>query len=790
MPSSLSLASNNSGSVPNSASTPALSLLDSSQTLTLSSESSGASPASVPEVSVKLGWATKIYQAMMSLPRGIKASFQEYLDGFKLSRPYFMGRSRKHIKHWVLLSLLLSVDLLQTLVLYTVAYGTQEDALVKAYGKSLKDIEFTYAGLLKIGFLAGRSVLTSMFFSVSWAIKDFLRFYLKQSLTIEMKSKLLKEWVETHTYFGENFKAAVGMPVDDKLNAHQVLEHDIESYADHFLSNFINSSGIIINLTQGFRRLGQVVPSIKKAYVSKDKGLGGLLLLQILYGSFSYGLSRWIYKRERTSAEAEALLEHATDRNLQAFTLFSESVAMRGGAAYELNSLLKYYQSSSIKGAQQHIIVFKSIWNNLEWKMRRCLEALILADKVQARYPFVKDYMSIQETTGNLIEAANSFTKMQSAHSNLSLENIKAFQYKILCWQAVVAESRRHLTRSFSLSAGSIAIKDLNMWTVVDKVRKDILPRCKIEIPLDGDSIILLSGPSGIGKSVLFKVLLELYPFASGHITLPLPKEHILVGPQKLYSPRGATLLEVIRFPDSQILSGNEEIQIVYLAEQFGLTEKFGWGKGMTSHEKIAALNKNDFTLSGGEEQRLAIISLLLQIWRMRDVEGKILVLMDENFSQLDEENKKIIQTLIKGLKKNWSIKAHLTIICIDHHPLLGQGTDFYQTIIRFTKEEGIKEPEKFTPKLLKQLEASLTVESKEHREHSETLLVSTTSPNHSPGGACHSGCNHRQQHQHSHSTSGTPPLKHGTPPLHAQTYDRTAPPLTLNSLVAKNIIQ
>ena len=66
-------------------------------------------------------------------------------------------------------------------------------------------------------------------------------------------------------------------------------------------------------------------------------------------------------------------------------------------------------------------------------------------------------------------------------------------------------------------------------------------------------------------------------------------------------------------------------------------------------------LNKKVYQLSGGEQQRIAIIKLILQ--------GSQIILADEPTSGLDKENEMIVMELLKELNEKG-----ITVIMVTHN--------------------------------------------------------------------------------------------------------------------------
>jgi len=69
-----------------------------------------------------------------------------------------------------------------------------------------------------------------------------------------------------------------------------------------------------------------------------------------------------------------------------------------------------------------------------------------------------------------------------------------------------------------------------------------------LEFRLDPDDTRLISGPSGIGKTVLLQSLAGLWPFASGRVSLPGTRREAMFVPQLPYIPAG-DLRTIVSYP-------------------------------------------------------------------------------------------------------------------------------------------------------------------------------------------------------------------------------------------------
>ena len=173
-----------------------------------------------------------------------------------------------------------------------------------------------------------------------------------------------------------------------------------------------------------------------------------------------------------------------------------------------------------------------------------------------------------------------------------------------------------------------------------------------------GDSV-LVQGPSGSGKSSLFRAFAGIWPFAKGRVQLP---EQAMFIPQKPYFPDGrlrdalAYPEPVGRFADAQLVQALNEALLPQLATR--LDDEDAWSQ----------------KLSGGEQQRLAMARVLLKKPKW--------VFADEATSTLDVAAEETLYGRLKALTR----EGGGALVSIAHRPAVAA---FHDTRWALTKNEG-----------------------------------------------------------------------------------------------------
>ncbi|WP_370675337.1 ABC transporter ATP-binding protein/permease [Pleomorphomonas sp. PLEO] len=161
------------------------------------------------------------------------------------------------------------------------------------------------------------------------------------------------------------------------------------------------------------------------------------------------------------------------------------------------------------------------------------------------------------------------------------------------------------------------------------------LPDGKPLIRLDGVAFekgksVLISGPSGAGKTSVFRALAGIWPFGSGELCIP-DGARVMVLPQTAYLPLG-TLRQALAYPNAAETHDDAKVRDVLSAVGLGAfadrLDDLSEGPNLASR------------LSGGEQQRVAIARAIL-------AEPDFL-LLDEATASLDETSEEALYKLLK----------------------------------------------------------------------------------------------------------------------------------------------
>ena len=231
--------------------------------------------------------------------------------------------------------------------------------------------------------------------------------------------------------------------------------------------------------------------------------------------------------------------------------------------------------------------------------------------------------MQIGAAFGQVQAALNWFVDNfpQIAEWRSAITRLTTFQMAV---DDLAALARDPAQPTISVTEGSpdrLIFKDLE---VAFASGTTVIAEASAEI-LRGDRV-LIKGPSGTGKSTLFRAIGGLWPWGAGEIVTP-PAETMMFMPQRPYLPLG-TLHAALSYPAP--VDRFEATDAARALELVGL-------KHLT--QRLNEEERWDRVLSLGEQQRMAFARLLLHkpAW----------VFMDEATAALDEENQDAMMNLV-----------------------------------------------------------------------------------------------------------------------------------------------
>ena len=556
------------------------------------------------------------------------AAFKTFTtQAWALTRPYFASDQK-----WKARALLASIIALNLALVYMAVLFNDWN---KLFYDALQDknAPVFWEQLTRFAWLAFAFIILAVY-----------KFYLTQLLVVRwrawMTSHYLTRWLSNQAFYKMEllrFAAAPNTSGHNPDNPDQRIQDDISQFTGDTISLTMGLLNAVVTLASFVGILWGLSGDFAFTLGGHSFDIPGFMvwmaLLYCLVGSvITHYLGRPQIKLNFEQQRREADFRHHMVRVRE----YSEAIALDRGEEVERSQLERRFglvlgNYLSLIRAQKRLVWFTSFFG----------QAAVVFPFVVAAPRFFSGAIQL----GVLVQISSAFGQVQGALSWF-VDNYSS----LAAWRATT----NRLT-SFEASFQSLALTNQGLVATDSEVLSS--PDLHLELPngsvlLDqaqlqaqpGDSI-LLSGPSGAGKSTLFRALAGIWPFASG--TLNRPTNSMFL-PQRPYFPNGP-LREALAYPQQASLFSDDELTSALRRAQLPELS--------TRLNEVGAWSQ---TLSGGEQQRLAVARVLLKKPRW--------LFADEATSALDEASESLIyKTLLDQIKLE-----HGAIISIAHKPTVG----------------------------------------------------------------------------------------------------------------------
>jgi putative ATP-binding cassette transporter len=570
------------------------------------------------------------------MPTFTKAFFR---DLWVLARPYWYSEERRS----ALLLLATVIGLNLCIVYVTVEYNHWQNAFYNSLQN--KDSAEFWRQLLKF------CVLTAAYvFLVVYA------YYLRQLLQIRWRrwltEKYLNEWMDERLYYR--------LQLTDRGtdNPDQRIAEDLRLFADLTLIYTLDLLSTVVTLVSFVTILwglsGPLAFTLAGTPVEVPGYLVWIALIYATVGTWlTHKIGKPLIKLHYDQQRFEADLRYSLVR----FRENAEGIALYHGEADEKRNFVGRFRE-----------VMANWWEIMRWR-RRLGSFTYSYGQAAVVFPYLvvaPRFFSGAIQLGDLMQAVSAFNQVQS-----SLSWFVDVYTKLAEWKATVDR-----LIGFHNAIGRVRA-EAEATPGVAQIRGDVsgiaLDRVRLELPdgrvlVEGASeqfapgeALLVMGPSGIGKSTLFRAIAGIWPYGDGRVVVP-KHARVMFLPQKPYLQVGS-LRDVMcypewsgRFQDGELRELLVDCGLPHLADR--LDEQRNWA----------------LELSVGEQQRIGFCRAFLRKpdWLM----------LDEATSALDAKSEAQLYGMLK------SRLPHMTVVSIGHRPALASFHE-RQLELQFTQEVG-----------------------------------------------------------------------------------------------------
>jgi putative ATP-binding cassette transporter len=541
---------------------------------------------------------------------------------WRISGDYFKGRQSLPV--WVLLALLLVSTIVFVRINVLLSYYANDlfSSLQVAFQAADNSARMTgirgfWSTMVVFAVLAG-----------FYVVRLLLDLYLMQRFIMRwriwLSRRFIDDWLGDFAYFRSQFSRR---PVD---NPEQRIQQDIDIFTTGvgaeanypgYDSNNTLLFGAVAALLSVFSFgaiLWRLSGPLTLGGVTLPKALFWIVIIYVLVATivaFVIGrpMIRLTYVNELRNASFRYAMVRLRDASA-AVGLYRGEDAERKLVGGQLSAVMQNYRNWL-----NRMMLFVG-WN---FSMSQAINPLPYI--VQAQRLFANQIL-----LGDVMQSGTAF---HAIHDSLSFfrnayDNFASYRAAVIRLDGLVDENSR--ARSFT-QVTSTGSTDGRLEVDGVEVRTpdgEYLVRA-LDLRLDPGDTLLISGPSGIGKTVLLQSLAGLWPFVSGRVCLPSSRQDAMFVPQLPYLPLG-DLRAVVSYPREAGSVDDREIQQALLKVALPqivlrLNDVRDWAK----------------VLSVGEQQRIAFARILLSKPRA--------VFLDESTSAIDEGLELMLYELIRA---------------------------------------------------------------------------------------------------------------------------------------------
>jgi putative ATP-binding cassette transporter len=471
-----------------------------------------------------------------------------------------------------------------------------------------------------------QAILTFVVIAAVYIASMLIDVYLTQRFIIRwrvwLNNRLIGDWLDGEAFYRVRF---LDNPVD---NPDQRIQLDIDAFtavtgsgvntpdvgtmttlpfgAIYSVVNVVAFTPILWNLAGPLTLFGVTIPHalfwIALAYV---------FATTVVAFWIGRPLIRFSFRNERTNAAFRYALVRLRDA-AEAVSLYRGERAERSILRERFGEIITNYRRYVVRS-----LVFLG-WNQTA---SQAINPLPLV--VQSQELFKGNL-----TFGDVTQSASAFSNVHDslAFFRSAYDSFASYRATIIRLDGLVradAQARALPRLHIEPSPYALELTDLEIHATTGRLLLD-----KLTLRLEPGESLVITGPSGCGRTTLLRSLAGLWPYASGTLRRPGDESEAMFLSQVPYMPLG-DLRAVLSYPnpeaelpDEQLIAALNEVALGHLTGS--LNETADWSK----------------TLSPGEQQRIAFARILLH--------KPARIYLDESTAALDEGNEYALYRLIR----------------------------------------------------------------------------------------------------------------------------------------------
>jgi vitamin B12/bleomycin/antimicrobial peptide transport system ATP-binding/permease protein len=456
------------------------------------------------------------------------------------------------------------------------------------------------------------------FIALSAIVADMAKYYFGQILQIRWRRWLTDNYLSVWMAEGRHYKVRF---VDQSIdNIHLRIASDVYLFIQRSHELGTGLLGSVVALASFAYILWGLSATTPLPLFGVDLSFPGYLIwAALIYAGIGTLCAHWIgwrliplnFNQQRFESDFRFAIVRAADH--------SEPVALMRGEPVERNELGKRF-ANLVRN-----------WLLLVRYQTRLTGFVAGYGNISTVFPILvvsPAYLTGAITLGTLMQAHLAIQRVEgafafciSAYSKLA--EWKAIMDRLAQFQSAMAAVDAHTRQSEGVIA--VGENDAPALSVRDLVATlpDGMPVAEVErLDLAAGGRAMITGPSGSGKSSLFRALTGLWPLGSGAVALPKGAD-TLVMPQRPYFPLGS-LRQAVTYPLPAGAVSEEEVRGALAAVGLGplalrLDEEAEWS----------------VVLSGGEQQRIGFARALLRRPGVLLLDEPVSTLTDQSAQEL-----------------------------------------------------------------------------------------------------------------------------------------------------------